>query len=559
MDKVQFVAEQLRKIAPTAPWDAHEIDRAVELAQILVRAGVTDLWALKLVPVSYTVTYQADVIRDDGTPLVQVSESDAGPVYAVAPGATWTETFKSYAFDYYGRRIGYLGTPDEPRNDPYFEPNNAGFLIAWSSVGKGHINYVVRPNAAKTGIEIAPVWGSSSDADFIRESLVSTLGFFAMVALPLAGVSLGAVIGNAVLPASFTAAYPAVASAVGNIALSTALNGGDIAGAVKGVVIGAASGFAGANVGGFAQTISGSQLIGNLAEVATRTALSGGDVKTAVGFALAKEGVNMFDFGTAAPVADSSGFDLFTTGTGGDFTVTELPFGQYQIDVGNSFDMGGGFLDPSMPLPDFQYTNPFPTFEDLTAPGGLDQYWGADPVPVNVDGSPALDQALDSGLYNPFVTTATGTPTIAPSAPTTPPAPNSSVWNPMQIIQGITAAAMAAISVIKAYRSLDQPRINTTARVVRPDGSVSVITDNGLVSTRTPDGRVTSTRPPVGVPQSTVNGNTVVNNGDGTYTVVSPNGQTATYRYDAAAGAGGKLSPMTLALLAGGAFLLLRK
>lgn len=532
VDKVAFVAEQLRRISPDAPWDAHEIDRARELAQILVRAGVTDLWALKLIPISYTIEHPA-----------WRQETESGFIDYPAQ----VEEVKSYAFDYYGRRIGYLGTQDRAENQAHFERQRVGYLIAWSSAGKGHVNYVVQPNKTRTAIEIVPVWGSSSDADFIRESLVSTLGFFAMVALPMAGVSLGAIIGNAVLPASFATAYPAVATAIGNVALSTALNGGDVGGAVKNVAIGAASGFAGGQAGGFLATATGSQLVGNLAEVATRTALAGGDVTTAVGLALAKEGATMFDttFNATDP-ASSGGFDFWTTGGNTGFTG--------DFDFSGSFDMGPGFLDHTLPLPDFQWnvTTPGQSFDDYL------QNW-PDQVAPGFDVLPPSQ--IDSALFNPFAENATGTPTTAPAQPTTPPPPNSTIWQPSQIIQGITAAAMAVISVIKAYRSLDQPAINTTARIVRPDGSVSAITNNGLVSTRTPDGRVTTTRPPVGVPQTTVDGNVIVNNGDGTYTIVAPDGRSATYRYSTgtAGDAGGEISPTMLALLAGGAFLLLKK
>ena len=46
INKVEFVAQQLRKIAPDADWNVFEVDRATELARILVRADITDLWAL---------------------------------------------------------------------------------------------------------------------------------------------------------------------------------------------------------------------------------------------------------------------------------------------------------------------------------------------------------------------------------------------------------------------------------------------------------------------------------------------------------------------------------
>lgn len=543
LTKRQFIAEQLRKIAPDADWNQGGFDRADELAAIFERNGITDLWALKLIPVT--------VVENRGG---YWEENEAGSIW-IAPQII---EHQSYAFDYYGRQIGFLGDPDKPKNEPTFEKTNSGFIIGWSSVGKGHINYVVRPNAAKTAIEIVPVWASSSDADSIRGALISTLAFFAFTALPMAGISVGAAIGNAVLPASLTAAYPAVATAVGNIALSTALNGGDIQSAVKGALISQASGFAGAQAGGFVASATESALIGSLAEAATRTALSGGDVKLAVGMTLAREGVNYMDFNTTG-IGDGSsgGFDFFSGG--GDWSMPSNSFDVLapttgfdiaQFNVGDwSFgaDYFSGDFQPVVTLPGQSLDEFSQTWSDQFIPPDLSQF--------NESGfDPSTWNPLSQSLANP-----TGNPPA--QSPTNPPPANSGVWNPMQIIQGVTAAAMAAISVIKAYRSLDQPKINTTARVVRADGSVSVITDNGLVSTRSPTGQVTSSKPPVGVPQTTVNGNVVVNNGDGSYTVVAPDGRTATYRYStgAAAASGEGLSPMTLALIAGGAFLLLRK
>lgn len=540
--KRQFIAEQLRKIAPSADWNQGGYDRADELAAIFERNGITDLWALKLIPVT---------VRENVGGVYE--ETEAGPQW-IAPQ---TIEYQSYAFDYYGRQIGFLGDPDKPKNESTFQKVDAGYIIGWSSEGKGHINYVVRPNAAKTAVEIVPVWGSSSDASAIRGALITALSFFAFTALPMAGISVGSAIGNAILPATLTAAYPAAATVVGNIALSTALNGGDVKSAVKGALVSQASGFAGAQAGGFVASATESALIGSLAEAATRTALSGGDVKMAVGMTLAREGVNYMDFNTTG-IGDGSsgGFDFFAGG--GDWSAPSNSFDVFTPNVGvdvTNWDIGDWNFGGD-PFTDYQ--------PSINVPGqSLDEFGNQWVDQFNPQVLPEFDaDGFDPSTWNPLgqsLTNPSGTPPA--NSPTNPPPSNSSVWQPMQIIQGLTAAAMAAISVIKAYRSLDQPRINTTARVVRPDGSVSVITDNGLVSTRSPSGQVTTTRPPVGVPQSTVNGNTIVNNGDGTYTVVAPDGRTATYRYSigAAATSGEGLSPMTLALIAGGTFLLLRK
>jgi hypothetical protein len=56
--------------------------------------------------------------------------------------------------------------------------------------------------------------------------------------------------------------------------------------------------------------------------------------------------------------------------------------------------------------------------------------------------------------------------------------------------------------------------------------------------------------PPVGSPVATIDGGYVVNNGDGTYTLVSQSGASTTLPYPAGANAGsifGNVNPMVLA------------
>lgn len=504
IDKVQFVAEQLRNISPNAEWNAAGIDRAQELARIMVRAGVTDLWALKLIPVSW----------EEHTPSRYV-ETEGGMV--IEPGKT--EVIKSYAFDYYGRRIGFLGTPDVSENRQSFELNDNGYAIAWSAEGHGNITYLVQPDTAARMLRIIPKWGSSSDAGEIRGALITAISFFAMTVLPMAGVSLGAVIGNAVLPASFAAAYPAVATAVGNVALSAALNGGDVKEAIKGVAVSSIAGGAGMQAGNFVQAASGSDLFGSVVNAATRVAISGGDVKQAVALELLSKGVtNMsaddnfilqsFNAGNDLPALDfptdfTWNFDNVNF-TGGDWWNSDPAQG--------GFDFGAVFGNDVLPPVWF---DEIPAMPDLQLP----------PAPVEID-------AIN---WNPFAA-----PTAAPGSPITPPPtvqqpqnPNSGSYSPSQIVQGISAAAMSALQLIKAYRQLDTPAVQTTARNVASNGAVSVIGNNGLIQTRNANGSITSSVPPVGVPQATTSGNYIVNNGDGTYTVVSPTGQTQTVRYSA--------------------------
>lgn len=539
VDKIQFVADQLKAIAPDGDWMQGGIDRAREMGAIFVRAGVTDLWALKLIPVIVKHQRTADYVNEAGEPFVMTGQTEAGPTYAHAPAHSWIEEENSYAFDYYGKRIGYLGTQDRAENAPSFERVPMGYIVGWSSAGKGHINYIVFPNQQLKRLQILPKWESSSDADAIRSAVVTAISFFAFTALPLAGISVGTAIGNAVLPATLTAAYPAAASIVGNVALSTALNGGNVGAAVKSAV----GGLVGANVGDFASGVTGFETVGALADAATRAAIAGNSIEDALKTAALSQGMQTmigFDWSSFGGGDAGGQFDVFTP-TGGfqfddvggltytpgaiDYSFTGGGFGfDPQTMPSFDFDMGGGLTMGEPPtLAEFDFgTNPFLPDIDMTADG------------LNPTFNPAgFDTFNPSG--NQFLTQ---TPT-GPQAPPTSPPPNSTVFDAQTIIKSLTSAALAVISVIKAYQSLDTPKVQQTARRVNPDGSVSVIGDNGLIQTRTPDGRIVSTVPPVGIPQASISGNYIVNNGDGTYTVVSPTGQSQTIRYASQTGAGG--------------------
>jgi hypothetical protein len=511
LSRVDFIAQQLKGLAPDADWNMSGVDRLRELAEIFNAHGITDLWQLKLIPVEFL---------DDIPAWTQETESDT--IYHPAR----TEVAKGFAFQYYGRIFGYLGGPDEFVNERMLRQQEYGYMIAWSARGHGNVSYVVRPNKQKTALEIAPYWQSSSDAGFIRSSLMTAIAFFASVLLPVVGTAAGAAVGSAVVPASFAAAYPGITAALGNIAISTALNGGNVANAVKGAALSYVGGVAGAQVGGVAMSVTDSQIIANLADVAARTAIQGGDIKQAVGLSLINQGASsMFNFDTS-PVFDVMPQEIDWTGDG-------FAFGESPLDF-NSFDV--------LPAVDF-------TLPDLPQ-----TVYNFDPLGPDAGGWDVFQWNPFVGEYAPSAIVAGNTPNaLPPVAPTTPPPPNSAAYDPSSIVKGISTAALSALQVIKAYRQLDAPSIQQTARVVRPNGSVSVIGDNGLIQTRTSTGQVTATRPPVGVPQATANGNYVVNNGDGSYSIVSPTGQTARYAYsNDAPGNSGSISPW---ILGGGALL----
>ncbi len=530
LTKRQFVAEQLRGLAPDAEWNMEGIDRADELAGMLVRAGVTDLWALRLTPVT--------VVIPGGT---FERENEAGTIL---------ETFldreeSTYAFDYYGRRIGYLGTPDRNDNEATLRKTDMGFMLAWSAEGHGNVSYYLKASPQKT-LQIVPVWGSSSDTADARLFAKAIISFVISAYLPMVGVNIGQAVGSAVVSAEFAAAYPAVTTAIGNVAVSAALNGGDIESAVKSVALSSFAGMAGGQVGDMATFATDSEMVGKLAAVATKTAIIGGDIKRAVSLELLAIGAsNMgaddtvgFDFFAAGgPV--SGEFDFSNISMDGGFNMNFDP-GAYSFDM-NGYDFGfdagyfdnlgnltfeGDFADG---LPQIEYV--IPTLPPLDIPA------------VEIDANAQATPGGDPVVWSPFsfnVDTSAYGPTTggAPPGPSAPARPDSPSYSPTTVIQGVTAAALAALNLVKAYRSLDQPTVQTTARAVRADGSVAVVGNNGLIQTRTAGGAVVASRPPVGVPQATLDGNFVVNNGDGTYTVVSPQGQSQTLQYSGTAAQG---------------------
>lgn len=512
MDRVSFIAEQLRGMSPGVDWMLGGVDRSIELARILDREDITDLWRLQLVPVSYVVHHPAAWVE---------TESSAGW------SEPYDETVNGYAFKYGDRQIGYLGTPDRRENLPAFEQGESGYRIAWSAEGHGHVGYILAPNKQTGRLSIIPFWGSSSEASAIRAAIITFVSFFAFTALPLAGVSVGNAIGTAVLPASIASAYPGLATAIGNVALSTALRGGDVKTAVKDAIIGAASGGA----GDAAQLVSESALIGSLTAAATQAAIRGTSIAEAVGMAALSHGAkNVGDF-----------FDL---------TSDPIFSGDFGQTPGFSFDWDGQSIEvrpadviPDIPMPDpinLDVAQPLPPIE-----------W--DPI--------TFDPIADNSLINTLpVDTRSGNPIV----PAVTPQPNSSSWSLTNVTQGISAAAMAALQLVKAYRQLDTPTIQPQARVVRSGNAVSVVGNNGLIQTRDASGNIVAGKPPVGVPQATLTGNYIVNNGDGTYSVVAPDGTTRVMQYGGGASGGDGLfglSPaMTIGLVGlGVAFLARRK
>lgn len=488
-----FVADQLRAAAPAAEWGMSGHDRARELAQIFVRAGVFDLGLLKLVLV----------------------EQATKPV-------AWQEPVvsKHYALTYAdGPIFGFMGTPNRKDTTQFLE----GISVAWSAVGKGNVTYSLIP--APSGFAIIPQWASSSDWGEFREIVRVSASFAISFALPMAGVAVANTIGAAIIGPSLAASYPALATIVGNTALSAAFNGGDIKKAVAAAVLGSAVGQVGGFVGSQAASASGVELIGKVADSATRALITGKDVEKAILTTIAVNGGDILEIYEANQMAPATWGEVFSADS--------LPADVWGFGTPTSVNVW------NFPAPAFDMAPP--DFGVAPVPA-----WST--PPANVWGLPA--PALDTA------------PAVQPRPPPVeapqPPRTDNFAFT-KETVNTISAAALAALQLVKAYKNLDSPRVLTQARAQTPQGAVSAL-DTGIVQTRTLDGKIVNTRPPAGFAQSTVTGSIIVNNGDGTYTLIERDGSRRVIQYGSESSGFdlGSISPAVWIAGAGLAFTLLR-
>lgn len=495
--RVDYIAQQLRAAAPDAEWIMAGHDRAQELARILDRNGILNLGLLFLVSVRVSQQWHAFE-----APYV----------------------FEGFALQYQGRNYGFLGTPDRADSTPILENDlQLGYKIAWSAVGHGNVSYIVKRSPI-AGLQIVPVWASSSDLDDIRQFALTAASLALSVVMPAAGINIGVSLGASIVGPTFAAAYPGVTAALGNIAISTAMNGGDVGAAVAGAALAYGSGL----VGNTARAYTGSVLAGRVAATATSALVSGRDVEGAIAQTVITYGIqggamSLFDWIGNWGDAPASG--------GGDFTFN--PDGSYTPPIGYIDPITGNPLNPSIfdnpdwgdwwENPNFGWDfgfnfDPLVTYQPGTLQPSLPPAWtptGANPPP-----SPALPAPSPASAPSPVA---------APSAP-------PGTFNPVALVQTVTQTAMAALALVRAYRDAMNPRPVTQARTVSANGSVTATTSNGMIQTRGPSGGVTTQLPPPGVPHATVDGNLIVNNGDGTYTVIYPDGRTEIRRYPPGAG-----------------------
>jgi len=203
-----------------------------------------------------------------------------------------------------------------------------------------------------------------------------------------------------------------------------------------------------------------------------------------------------------------------------------------------TFQADESFMGP-MPLPDFPAIDEGFTWDAPVEAGAVDDLVTVGDI-----------QVVTADVAANYIGTGGSVEVRDIARPTT--APGATV---VEVIKDATAAMVAALGLVQAYRSLtSKPAPNPVAQARQGQNTIRANPD-GTITTTAPDGSRRIARPPVGQPQMTTDGSMIVNNGDGTYTRIKSDGVSTVNRYGTAAAAA---SNYTLPLLlAGGAALAL--
>lgn len=472
---------------------------------MLAREGVTDLSTLRVEPITYDFW---------GPDPNCYTGGDEG-----APCPYITTRVPGYRFRSGNLAFGFVGDPQTREPNPALYDSEAGYQVAFSAAGHGHVSYYVVPRA--NGFAIVPVWGSSSEAAEYRNALKMLATVVVGFALPATGVSVANGLGSTIVGSQIAATYPALSSLVGNVALSTAFNGGDIVAAVKGAAVNFLSGGVGSRVVDMTQV----DILGKLAAIVTSAAISGRDVQGAVVNALASFGVSQLG---SLFVMDDFDFDLEDVaifddpGTWEDFGPYGGPVQMFpETDQGPilTYDYGNGFDDgltddDLIAFDEIDYGDTtIPSFPVSTAPGS-DVYGGYPDTDLYPFGPPVVEMM-------PI-------PTVDYSDP-------SGTGNTGGI--SISSLMVGALQLVKSWQTV-QAAIKGNPQSTTATGGTKTTMSNGTIVTREPNGKTTTTLPPVGVPMATVDGGLIVNNGNGTYEYIGANGTRQTRQYSSGSSGG---------------------
>lgn len=250
---------------------------------------------------------------------------------------------------------------------------------------------------------------------------------------------------------------------------------------------------------------AGFAAIGELAMAGTEVASSAGTSTTTT---TVSEGASNMGEGFGLDISTGDFTDFF-----GDFSNS---FGDVTSSMGDVFDtagsfgdFGSGIIDPSI-------------ISDATAgwniPGLETGAW----VPNVTSGLPGMDTG---GVFNETGYTGSNPGGIGAGG-----------WS-MPSLEDVLATAVKGYQV---WQQANKPPVQSGASRTTATGT-TVPNKNGTVTTIGTGGRTTTVRMPIGQPYAFPDGTVVINNGDGTYSVISTTGQAQTLTYPSGTGTGGGL------------------
>lgn len=550
----EFVAFQLQRekalfgyryVAVNGEWD---IEATNKLAQHLYSLGIADIRDLAL------------YIGTERTPDTTAQESyDCGDGQCtrdvVIPGKVlpvwWLYNRKTNARVASPGESGvpggcvtrYIGESELPETQCVPQPGPTGpvAFAKFTLPDQNGIDFAVQfVSEQKVAVFVPKFYRRETGWEAFRFGVLFIFSAFAL-AIP----GLGPVISSYVLGTSFVAAYPALASIITQAAFNAVLGGMDIEHAVGRAL----AGYAGAQAGQFAGGQFDSTLIAKTTAAATTALLTGADVEKAVGMATLQYAGTLTQSLSTAPAPNlqpklepAMDFDAFTAEELVPEGFQDLGFDasafapdQYLFDnTGvNPDSFVSQQLDTSSFGGDSLYDVTFEGSDDFVGPpeaiGDLTTYSGG-ALPANLPPQSPSDMVNDQG------------------------------WGWDDALSKVTQAALAALQVYKVYQAVGSPPIKSAG----PSQTVNRTT--GTITTTSPTGMTSTGKPPVGQPVAAADGSLIVNNGNGTYTVIGTDGSRTTRNYPDAAGTGSMLAGVSnqQLLLYGGlglgaVFLLMRK
>jgi hypothetical protein len=416
---------------------------------------------------------------------------------------------------------------------------------------KIRIVYIKRGNLL---IPIASAtWRTASNWVQFRDGmLIPFVGMVLSFFIP----GIGQAVGQFIVGPTFAATYPALTAALGTIVTQTALAGGDIGKAVTNYL---ASEF-GASVGAVVDI----PVVSNIAGSVATAAIKGGDLNDAAISGLISGGFSQIGSTNSGAVMGND-YDVFDFGgsvDSGAFDVDSYDFGDPFVsdgfDATNYSDAGTAGYGDWGTAPDVI------SYSDAGTTGYGD--WGGAPMD-----SPNPANYSDAGTsgYGDWGSAPTGTPNPANYSDAGTPGYGS--WGNSGSPSTVpNTSGISFDSTLKSLSNLVQLGLKVNSAVRGQSNTVLRAGALPAGTTAMTNGRLSNgAQVPVGAVYRTSNGGAVVNNGDGTYTVAQPNGQTKVMRYSTNQTVGtlptgqssGLLSNQNLVLCAGlgiGAVLLLK-